>query len=534
MTRTTRRAATLTLATGLLLGALATGASAHPLGNFTINHYDGLVVSSTQVRDTAVVDTAEIPTAQQRGSVDTDGDGVVSTAEAAAFAAARCTAVVRAERLAVDGTVASWQLTASSFTYRPGAAGLQTSRLVCDLRAGVDLRQRRTVAFSDSYLHDRIGWHEITAVANGVHLDGSPVPQHSVSHELLRYPNALLSSPLDVREAQIQVLPGTGTSTLSADIAKVPGAGPIARGLDWLNRVFDDLVGSRHAGLGVGLLAVGLSLVLGALHAALPGHGKTVMAAYIAGRRGTVRDAVTVGATVTVTHTAGVLILGLVLTLSASVAGDAITKDLGVVSGLLVAAVGAGLLRTALRDRRARAQTFDLAVAPDVVPARVLVGAGVGGVRTAPVVGHDHGDDHRHVHGHSHGHGHGHGHDHGHHHGAGAVGDRPLSRGGLIGMGIAGGLVPSPSALVVLLGAIALGRTVFGVLLVLGYGLGMAATLTAAGLLLLRLRDRLDRPSLRSRVKFAARLSAYLPVFTAALVITVGLALASRGLVPGV
>src|SRR5207248_1135201 len=89
---------------------------------------------------------------------------------------------------------------------------------------------------------------------------------------------------------------------------------------------------------------------------------------------------------------------------------------------------------------------------------------------------------HDHPHEHEHEDGHGQGHEH-----------RPRQRLGLVGMGVAGGLVPSPSALVVLLGAIALGRTWFGVLLVVAYGLGMAATLTGAGLVLLRARRALDR-----------------------------------------
>ena len=110
---------------------------------------------------------------------------------------------------------------------------------------------------------------------------------------------------------------------------------------------------------------------------------------------------------------------------------------------------------------------------------------------------------------------------------------RPLSGPtGLIGMGIAGGLVPSPSALIVLLGAIALGRTVFGVLLVLAYGLGMAATLTAAGLLLVRIRRRLDESDAAGRLhRSSGAILAALPVVTSALVLAVGVGLATRGLV---
>lgn len=105
---------------------------------------------------------------------------------------------------------------------------------------------------------------------------------------------------------------------------------------------------------------------------------------------------------------------------------------------------------------------------------------------------------------------------------------KPYSRAGLIGLGIAGGLVPSPSALVVLLGAIALGRTIFGVLLVLAYGVGLALTLTVAGLLLIPLRARLERAASTTRMARATRLLAVMPVITASLVVIVGLGLAAR------
>ncbi len=113
-------------------------------------------------------------------------------------------------------------------------------------------------------------------------------------------------------------------------------------------------------------------------------------------------------------------------------------------------------------------------------------------------------------------------------HGHGESGER-FGRGALVGLGVAGGLVPSPTALLVLLGAIGLGRTFFGVTLVLSYGLGMAATLTAAGLLLVGLRDRLDRVRISDRLRHrAARLVAVTPVLTSLLVLVVGLGLAAR------
>ena len=485
-----RRLLVVAAIVGAVVGLSATAASAHPLGNFSVNHYDGLIIHADRVDDLAVLDTAELPTQQQRSSVDRDGSGAVSVDEARRFAALRCVALAAAETLRVDGVAARFAVQSSSFAYRPGAAGLHTSRLTCRLTARVRIDSRSTVDFGDGFEGDRIGWHEITANAVGVHLSRSPVPQKTVSDELRHYPNGLLTSPLNVRSATMTVLPGAGTSTVARDVAHVPGAGPVARWLDDVNRFFDRLVGARHLTVGVGLLAVLLAVVLGASHAALPGHGKTVMAAYLAGRRGSVRDAVTVGATVTATHTGGVLLLGMALTLSASLAGEDVTRVLGVVSGLLVATVGIGLLVGALRHRGGHHDHHD----------------------------HPHGHDHDHPHGHDHDHPHGH--DHGHPH-------RPLSRAGLVGMGVAGGLVPSPSALVVLLGAVALGRTVFGVLLVLAYGMGMAGTLTAVGLVLVRLRDRFDASDLRRRLPRLVAVSAFAPVVTAGLVFVVGLGLAA-------
>ena len=474
---------------GLMLAVLpAAPASAHPLGNFTVNHYDGLTLLPGEIDDDAVVDSAEIPTAQALSTVDTNGDGQLSDAERASYAASRCSALARALVLTIGRTHGSFQVVRSSYELRPGAAGLHTSRLLCSVSASADLSVPARVSFRDGYLADRIGWREITATARGVHLHESPVPARSVSDKLLHYPNDLLSSPLDVRAADIDVQPGVGLSTLAQGIRHVPGAGGVARLVESLNRVFTGLAGSRHLTLGVGLLAVAVSLLLGAAHAALPGHGKTVMAAYIAGTRGRSRDAVIVGATVTATHTAGVLGLGLALSLSSSLAGDRVTTELGVLSGLLIAAIGCGLTVTALRRRR----------------------SGV----------HEHGHEHSHEHGHDHTHGH-----------------RPPRRAGLVGMGIAGGLVPSPSALVVLLGAVALGRTGFGVLLVLTYGIGMAATLTAAGLLLVhvtgRLRARSSSRALASSgpVAWARRLGGSMPFVTAGLVLVVGLALAARSAV---
>jgi ABC-type nickel/cobalt efflux system permease component RcnA len=242
--------------------------------------------------------------------------------------------------------------------------------------------------------------------------------------------------------------------------------------------VFTALVGERSLSPGFAVVALLLAVGLGAAHALAPGHGKTVMAAYLVGLRGTLRQAAVIGATVTITHTAGVLLLGLVLTTSRAVASERLYPWLGLASGLLLAGVGTGLLV------RARA-------------------------------GH-------------HPHPHDHPHPHGHHHDHGPAG-RPLGRRGLVALGLAGGLVPSPSAVVVLLGGIALGQAWFGVALVVAYGLGMAATLTGVGLLLAHLRTRMDGRLQLPAGSLAARAGRLLPAATASVIVVVGLALAVNG-----
>ncbi len=587
----------MSIAVVLLIAGLASGmavapASAHPLGNFTISHYHGLTVSPDRIDILSVLDRAEIPTVQATPSLDTDGDGQLSPRERNAGAEAECPLFAGALVLAAGGERLALTVVDAELTTTPGAAGLLTMRLTCELSAEVDLGQTSTVSLRDGYLVEQIGWREITARGSGVGLIDPVVPDTSISNELREYPEDLLSSPLATTEVELAVRVGgaggvTSTGPGVEGLALSPGGGdPISRFVAAGDARLQSLVAADQLTVGVGLLAVALAMLLGAGHAAMPGHGKTVMAAYLAGRRGRPRDALVVGATVTLTHTIGVLVIGLFLSVVGAVAGEDVLQVLGVASGVLIIAVGAFLLRDAWRDRRS-SPVIDLTEPEPVVVARAvqvpvvqvpvvsqLSSASSVGVTVASQVltasptttegsshGHEHTPSHSlgehgargHSHGHgdspedgdSHGHGHNHadsagqGHSHGHSHGRGHGHSHGLGhshshqtgfgRRGLIGLGVAGGLVPSPSALVVLLGAIALGRSVFGVLLVFAYGVGMAATLTAVGLLLVRTQQRLSRLSLGGRMAMVvARIQLVLPVATAALVIVVGIGLAAR------
>lgn len=471
-------------------------ASAHPLGNFTVNTYSGLRIQPDQVVVDLVVDMAEIPALQSRRSIDTDGDGKVTDAEASSYAGRACAEAAVKVDVSVDGRGVRAGSTSAAVEFPPGSAGLPTLRLTCVLVADTgELGGGRRIDFRNGNNVDRVGWREITAVGDRATLTSSDVSAATISDRLTTYPNDLLASPPDQRSASVQARTGGTPAPALGVIPPARAAQP--RGVDATTRRFTALVSRQDLSVPFGVVALGLAVVLGAIHAFAPGHGKTMMAAYLVGQEGSLRQAAVIGLTVTATHTAGVLVLGIVLSASTGLAPETLYPWLGMISGLMLAGIGAGLLSRAVRGRAL------------LVPAGAVASAGGGG---RP--GHDHGHGHDHGNGHGHDHGHGHGHDHG------AVEWRTI-----VPMGLAGGLVPSPSALVVLLGAIALGRAWFGVALVVAYGLGMAATLTAAGLLLVRARGAIEH-RLSGRL---GSLAGVLPKLTAAAIIAGGLILALKG-----
>ncbi|MGW5739377.1 urease accessory protein UreH domain-containing protein, partial [Streptomyces sp. NPDC055261] len=281
------------------------------------------------------------------------------------------------------------------------------------------------------------GWREVTARGDRMTLKASDVPEESVSRRLTRYPRRLLDSPPGDDSAALRITPGG--PALSEERQPDAPSSVLPRGADRWTQALTGLVARHDLTPGFAGLALAIALLLGALHAVAPGHGKTLMAASAAARgRASLRDVLPLAASVTVTHTLGVTALGL-LVAGGSAAAPSVIAWLGVVSGVLVTGAGTLLLRRAWRRRR-------------------------------------HGHHHHHHHPHTHSHP-------AHHHPAHEP--PPTVRGALF-LGFAGGLVPSPSAVVVLVGAAALGEAWFGLLLVLAYGVGLAVTLTAAGFLVVR------------------------------------------------
>ncbi|MFF7335878.1 nickel transporter [Streptomyces sp. NPDC008163] len=517
-----RRAATVAVPVLVLFGlASAPMAHAHPLGNFSVNHHDGLRMSHDRIQDTAVVDSAEIPTAQDWEATDTDHNGMISPAEAAGRAAERCSRLADRTRVTVGDEPIVWTVGRSTLTYGKGAAGLPVARLTCALGADADLSRSTTVSFTSGADASRTGWKEVTAVADGgVRLAESSVPTKSPSDVLRHYPRAGDEPPLEVVGAELRTEPAAdGTAAHGAPGALAPGENAAAQAADRgavlfpaLEHRLTALTASRDLTWPMGLLAVVLTLLLGAGHAALPGHAKLVVAACLARREGGLRAALAVGTTVTATHTAGVLAMGLILTAGGGLVGERLLGWLGALSGALIAVLGMVLAATAVRSLRTGRP-----------PAHWHHGHT-----------HAHQHDHAHAHAahaHAHSHGSGHSHDHSDHtheadtHKRGAA--RRTGLPALLGVGLAAGLVPSPSALVVLLGAIALSRTYFGVLLVIGYGAGMALTLTAAGLLLSGSGTRMVALGER-RLPSLRRYTRYTTLLTALAVLTVGTGLTLR------
>jgi ABC-type nickel/cobalt efflux system permease component RcnA len=506
---------------GALLGALvvlmlwASPAAAHPLGNFTINRFTELRFDEDGARIHYVIDMAEIPTFQELEGIGAEPTG----AALGAYARSQGERLGSQLRLAADGDKVALRLRSATARLSDGQGGLDVMRV--DLFYSAQLPFGETVVtYSDGNFDGRLGWREVVAGATngGRGIERSSVPSESISDALRSYPKNLLSEPPAVEGATVTLAPGA-IGAPAAPVAQLPDAAPDLVG-DW----FTSLV-SRDLSIGFVLLALVAALGAGALHALGPGHGKTVMAAYLVGGEGRARHALAVGVAVSLMHTVSVIGLGLI-TLWAShlVPPETVLPWLSLLSGAVVLGLGLWLVFTRGRALLTLSQTtvhahVDKPAA--IEPVYALAGA------PSAVLNHSHSvaqSSHEHAHAlHSHSraaHSHSH-HGHSHHDHAPPEGVALFSARGLAAVGLSGGLLPSPSALVVLLGAVALGRTAFGLVLVAAFSIGLAAALTAVGLLVLKARD-----SARSRL--SGRAGAWLPFASAALIVVVGLVLTGR------
>jgi nickel/cobalt transporter (NicO) family protein len=489
----------------LALGRPPARAAAHPLGNFTVNQYSRLEIGRAAVYIHYVVDMAEIPAFQERQTIDADGDGQVSDSEGADYLAKRAPALIASLRLSAGGAPLELRPAGQSLSFPPGQGGLVTLRLTLDLEASIAPGQQPlALAYSDGNFAERIGWREIVVrPRDAIALRDSSAPASDQSDELRSYPQDMLTSPLNVREAHF-----------SAVLGPAPAGGALAPSTARLNQgratdSFAALIATQDLTPSVIALSLLLALLLGAGHALTPGHGKTIVGAYLVGARGTARHAVFLGITTTITHTIGVFALGLItLFVSNYILPEQLYPWLEFLSGALVAVIGIVLFRGRLVGLLRRPTTN----------------------HRPPTTGdhiHTHGHEHDHDHGHVHTHDHEHGHDHGPHghtHLPPGADGQPVTWRGLLALGISGGLLPCPSALVVLLSAIALHRVALGMLLILAFSIGLAGVLTGIGMLLVYARRLFEHFPTDGRLLRA------LPVASAAIVILAGLAISAQAL----
>jgi nickel/cobalt transporter (NicO) family protein len=473
----TRRARRLAAAavSGLALAALsATPAAAHPLGNFTLNHLSQVRISERNVEVRYILDQAEIPTFRDVQRYDRDGDGRIAGSERAPLLERKLAEIRSGLELTADGERAPLAGPRDvRLGYPPGQGGLQVTRLEATFVASLAARPDR-VRLHDRTYPGKVGWKAIQIEPGEGTEVRSTAPATDPTDGLRRYPEDLLQSPPEERRASFAVAEGSGR-VIAPD-------GPRG-GKTTGDRALDGFAALLTSGDTDGLVILFLLAAAfgwGALHALSPGHGKAMVAGYLVGARGTPRHALLLGLTVTATHTFSVFLLGLV-TLFASeyVLPEQLYPWLGVVSGAMVVAIGLWVMRSRFRRwRTLRAEA---------------------------------GRDHAHPHEH-------------HHHP-----EDPITLRGLLALGVSGGIVPCPSALVVLIGAISQHRVGLGMLLILAFSVGLAATLTAVGLAVLYGGRLVARVRLERRL-LGGRLTGALPAISASVIVLAGTLITLRAI----
>ena len=479
---------------------------AHPLGNFSANHYMKFEAGPRGINMRYVMDLAEIPTFELLRDWGLDRNS--SRAEIERKAADQARIWMGNLSLRVDGTPVHPVLEGVDVVIADGAGNLPILRIT----ARMTLRQASgRLEYEDHNYEGRAGWKEIVIAASHAQLKSSSQSDQDRSNALTAYPpDPMLAPPQDLRaEFQwtvdapviadessrkpsaplIRAIPQPASKAAlpsSAATARNAPAGAVIRN-DFLSRTL------RRADipLKIFLAALIVAFGLGAAHALTPGHGKTIVAAYLVGSRGTMKHAAFLGLMVTATHTISVFALGLAtLFLFHFVVPEKITEILGVISGLSIAIIGGGMLWK-------------------------RVGAQWNGHH------HDHHHEHPHTHDHAHSHAHDHGHDHAHQHGPGGHTHAPegeITWSSLTTLAVSGGLVPCESALVLLLGAIALGRVGLGLLLLISFSLGLAGVLMGIGAIVLSTKRVLPKHTRNG----SARWMRWTPIASAGVVVLLG------------
>jgi ABC-type nickel/cobalt efflux system permease component RcnA len=532
---------------------LASKISAHPMGNFSINHYSAIRIGQREIQLDYVIDMAEIPTFQEMRQGEFPADP--QDARVKAYVTARAVELARGLELMAGGSVLHLHMVSDRVTFLPGAGNLPTLRMKFLGRAVISEKQHCNpceLTYKDLNFSGRAGWKEIIATAGpGVSIRSSTAPEQDRSAELANYSSDLLNSPPQDLEARVsfslgrpapliahavtrgqvgngksdkQELLSSAKRDATTALPRVSGPAAIATGVGTNpsrsatpRNAFTELMNKRQIDLRHILFAAFIAVGLGALHALEPGHGKTIVAAYLVGSRGTAQHAFLLGIIVTISHTAGVYLLGAITIYAQKyILPERIYPFLAVLSGVFIAGMGLYLVLQRLR------------------------GDGVVHSHSHSHGGHQHSHgEHQHSHGghqHSHGahqhphgglwHSHDHHAEHAHHEVEMAARTGSVSGRQLFLLGITGGMIPCPAALVVLLSAAALHRVGFGLFLIVCFSVGLAAVLITMGLMAIYAGRLLKRLPMEGPL-----IQRWLPTASAAIITMIGCVITVKSLI---
>jgi ABC-type nickel/cobalt efflux system permease component RcnA len=475
----------------LTLAALAivlcpTMAFAHPMGNFSISHYSGITIERDSLDVLYLIDMAEIPTFQEMQENGLNGHPDDSTLQS--YLTAKSVEFASGLSITVGGQRVALQPISRNVIFTPGAGGLPTMKFGFLYRAKAACKlDGCRLSFQDVNFPGRAGWKEVVVKAGrDIVLMNSTVPDHDRSGQLTNYPTDLVNSAPQTVEASITFAPAAPAATskssvaavervpltvrsskqhvtaevaatqsdvpeVAASSAKQPGIDITPNRQQTPRSAFTELIASQRMGIGITLLAALIAAGLGALHALEPGHGKTIVAAYLVGSKGTAWHAFLLGLIVTITHTAGVYLLGAV-TLYAQkyILPERLYPFLGVLSGILIAGMGFYLfLQRCVGGELGHSHIHGAGGHSDGSLFRLRATNGDPATVTDSTA---------------------------------SVSRRFVPTRQLLVLGITGGIVPCPAALVVLLSAVALHRVLFGLFLILSFSVGLAVVLIAMGM----------------------------------------------------
>jgi len=492
---------------GFLLPALLLGicqlASAHPMGNFSVNHYSKIILESDRIRVRYFIDLAEIPTYQELQGANLSATAIdPNSAAVIQYVAARGAQLGQGLSLDVDGRPATLRLISSGVIFPPGAGGLPTMKMGFVYEAAypsIPDPQHVSFHFGDNNYPGHSGWKEITAQASAGSLLRSSVPAADRSGELSNYPTDLLTSPPqdldatlvaslpalpgDVRQASLlrpaaawtTAVPAMGHAKEAGSAWKHSAIPPVALSGQsqqpasaLLSTVrlkanqqqtprsrFTELIEAQNLSAWFLFTAALIAMGLGALHALEPGHGKTIVAAYLVGSKGTARHAFLLGIIVTASHTAGVFALG-AITLYASryIVPEQLYPWLGALSGITIAGLGGYMFL-----RRLTGTATDHSHAPGASHGHWMFWKRATSEETEslPVP-------------------------------SSANTTQSVSLVQLFTLGVTGGIIPCPAALIVLLSAFALHRIGLGFFLIVAFSVGLAVVLIGFGMLMVYAR----------------------------------------------